>query len=104
MLVMKFGGTSLGDRERIDTVVSLVKGRLARKPILVCSAHSGITDLLLAGARAAAAGKPDLSPVIEREHEILRSLRLPESTVAPHLTRLSELFQGLSLLRELTPR
>ena len=104
MLVMKFGGTSLGDRERIETVVSLVKGRLARRPILVCSAHSGVTDLLLSGARAAAAGKPDLSPVADREHEILKSLKLPVSLVEEELQRLSELFQGLSLLRELTPR
>ena len=104
MLVMKFGGTSLGDRERIDTVVSLVRGRLERKPVLVCSAHAGVTDLLLAGARAAAAGKPDLSPVENREHEVLRGLRLPDSLVEDDLKRLAELFQGLSLLRELTPR
>jgi aspartate kinase len=104
MLVMKFGGTSLGDRERIDTALSLVKGRLSRGPILVCSAHAGVTDLLLAGARAAAAGKPDLSPVADREREVLRSLRLPESLVEDDLKRLSDIFQGLSLLRELTPR
>src|SRR5262245_24428516 len=104
MLVMKFGGTSLGDRERLDTMVELVKGRLPRKPILVCSAHAGVTDLLLAGAKAAAAGKPDLSPVAAREREVLSSLKLPESLVESDLARLSELFQGLALLRELTPR
>jgi aspartate kinase len=104
MLVMKFGGTSLGDRERIETVVRLVRGRLDRRPILVCSAHAGVTDLLLAGARAAAAGKPDLSAVVAREREVVRSLKLPESVVAPELARLEELFQGLALLRELTPR
>src|SRR5262245_17025086 len=104
MLVMKFGGTSLGDRERIDTVVRLVKGRLPRKPLLVCSAHSKVTDLLLEGARAAAAGKPDVSPIASREREVISSLGLPESLVAEDLRRLGELFQGLSLLRELTPR
>jgi aspartate kinase len=104
MLVMKFGGTSLGDKERIDTVVSLVRGRLPRRPVLVCSAHSGVTDLLLEGAKAAAAGRPDLSPVVARERDVLKSLRLPESLVADDLERLSELFRGLALLRELTPR
>ncbi|HVG94785.1 MAG TPA: aspartate kinase [Planctomycetota bacterium] len=104
MIVMKFGGTSLGDRERIETVVSLVKARLARKPVLVCSAHSLVTDLLLEGARAAAAGRPDVEPIAAREREVLESLRLPLSLVADDLTRLSELFQGLALLRELTPR
>ena len=62
--VMKFGGTSLGDRERIDTVVALVRRHGSpRKPVVVCSAHSGVTDMLLAGARAAANGQPDLAPV-----------------------------------------
>jgi aspartate kinase len=104
MLVMKFGGTSLGGREPIDNVVRLVRGRLARKPILVCSAHSKVTDLLLDGARAAAAGRPDVEPIAAREREVIRSLALPESLVADDLRRLGELFQGLSLLRELTPR
>lgn len=104
MLVMKFGGTSLGDRERIDTVVSLVRGRLRRKPVLVCSAHAGITDLLLDGARAAAAGRPDLSAVRDREHRLLESLRLRKSLVEPELERLDQMFRGLSLLGELTPR
>ncbi|MBL9086012.1 MAG: aspartate kinase [Planctomycetia bacterium] len=104
MLVMKFGGTSLGDRERIETMVALVKGRLPRRPILVCSAHSKVTDLLLEGARQAAAGKPDVGPVAEREHEVLAGLKLPASVVEADLQRLAELFQGLSLLRELTPR
>ena len=104
MLVMKFGGTSLGDRERIETVVRLVRGRLARKPVLVCSAHAKVTDLLLEGARAAAQGKPDVGPIAAREHEVLTSLKLPTSLVDDDLRRLSEIFQGLSLLRELTPR
>jgi aspartate kinase len=104
MLVMKFGGTSLGDRERIETMVALVKGRLPRRPVLVCSAHSKVTDLLLEGARQAAAGRPDVGPVAEREHEVLAALKLPASLVEADLQRLSELFQGLSLLRELTPR
>ena len=56
VLVMKFGGTSLGDRPRLETVASLVQGRLSRRPVLVCSAHAGVTDLLLAGAREAAEG------------------------------------------------
>ena len=104
MLVMKFGGTSLGDRERIETVVSLVRGRLARRPVLVCSAHSRITDLLLTGARQAAAGQPDLEPVRRREYELLHSLKLKTSLVDADLERLDQMFRGLALLGELTPR
>ena len=104
MLVMKFGGTSLGDRERIDTVVALVRSRLPRRPVLVCSAHAGVTDLLLEGARQAAAGKPDLGAVRTREEAILRSLKLNPKLVDADLERLDQMFRGLALLGELTPR
>lgn len=104
MLVMKFGGTSLGDRERIDTVVALVRRRLAREPIVVCSAHAGVTDLLLAGARAAARGTPDLAPVVARERGLLESLGLRTTLVDEELERLDQMFRGLALLGELTPR
>ena len=104
MLVMKFGGTSLGDREKIDTVVSLVRARLDLEPVLVCSAHAGVTDLLLRGAHAAAAGKPDAGPIVERERELLRSLGLRKDLVDDELERVTQMFEGLSLLGELTPR
>ncbi len=104
MLVMKFGGTSLGDRERIDTVVTLVRGRLDRRPVVVCSAHAGVTDLLLEGAHRAAAGKPDLTAIREREHALLASLKLSPKLVAGDLERLDQMFRGLALLGELTPR
>ena len=104
VLVMKFGGTSLGDRQRIDTVVSLVRQRRERSPVLVCSAHSGITDLLLDGARRAAAGTPDLEPVRSREQAVLEALGLDISIVEEDLERLDQMFRGLALLGELTPR
>lgn len=101
---MKFGGTSLGDRDRIDTVARLVRGRLKRRPVLVCSAHSGVTDLLLDGAHQAADGKPDLEPIREREHRLLEDLGLKPALVAEDLERLEQMFKGLALLGELTPR
>jgi aspartate kinase len=104
VIVMKFGGTSLGDRERIDTVVGLVKGRLAKRPVVVCSAHSGVTDMLLAGARQAAKGQPDLEPVRQREAKMLASLGLASTFVDEELGRLEQMFEGLKLLGELTPR
>jgi aspartate kinase len=104
VLVMKFGGTSLGDRARIETVAGLVRARLARRPVLVCSAHAGVTDMLLHGAREAAAGRPDLGPVRAREVALLADLGLEPSLVADDLDRLDQMFRGLALLRELTPR
>ncbi len=49
MIIVKFGGTSLATAARIKTVCSIVKKELDKKPVLVVSAISGVTDLLLAG-------------------------------------------------------
>jgi len=63
MIVMKFGGTSVGDADRIDQVADIVKkfraGELGqvqgdRNCVVVVSAMSGVTDALLAAARGAA--------------------------------------------------
>ncbi len=56
MLVMKFGGTSVGSGERILRVAQIVLAERARDPIVVTSALSGVTDALLALATVAAQG------------------------------------------------
>ena len=52
MIVMKFGGTSVQDANAIERAATIVKGRLAQKPVVVVSAMSKVTDQLLAMARA----------------------------------------------------
>jgi len=47
MIVAKFGGTSVSTKERILTIAEIVKVDLHRKPIVVVSALSGVTDFLL---------------------------------------------------------
>ena len=66
MIVMKFGGTSVANSEAIARTISIVKGRLDQKPVVVVSALSKVTDLLYrisdsaqAGDRAAAVGYID---------------------------------------------
>ena len=49
MIVMKFGGTSVADSEAIARTISIIGGRLDRKPIVVVSALSKVTDLLATG-------------------------------------------------------
>lgn len=46
MIVTKFGGTSVQNAEAISRVIEIVKGRLDKKPIVVVSAMSRVTDLL----------------------------------------------------------
>lgn len=47
MFVMKFGGTSVTKPESVANIAVLVKSNLSKSPILVVSALSGVTDLLI---------------------------------------------------------
>ncbi len=47
MIVAKFGGTSVSSREKILTICQIVKEQKEKDPIVVVSALSGVTDLLL---------------------------------------------------------
>jgi len=46
LIVMKFGGTSVADAERIRAVARIVEQHLERRPVVVVSALGGVTDLL----------------------------------------------------------
>lgn len=46
-IVAKFGGTSVATKDAILTVIEIVRQNLNRRPVLVVSAVSGVTDALL---------------------------------------------------------
>ncbi len=109
MLVMKFGGTSVGDPERIRTIAALVKDALAggpaRRPVVVVSAHSGVTNLLFDLAKQAVEkGRTGIDAVEARHFEIMDALGVPRELIAPELKELRTLLTGVAMLRELTPR
>jgi aspartate kinase len=58
LVVMKFGGTSVEDQTAIARTASIVAGRVAagKRPVVVVSAMSKVTDQLLACAAAASRG------------------------------------------------
>ncbi len=56
MIISKFGGTSVADAAAILRMTEIVRGRLARRPIVVVSALAGATNALLAIARQASEG------------------------------------------------
>ena len=66
-LVMKFGGTSVGSAAALDQTVQIIRdARLEyRRVIVVTSAMSGVTDVLLKSAALAAQGKVDSLPEVE---------------------------------------
>jgi aspartate kinase len=104
MIVMKFGGTSLGEPDRVDTAARLVKRNLKRKPVVVVSAFGGVTDMLIQKARQALTGQVHMREIYKRHQDYIRAFQIPEEIIAPELFRLEELLRGISLVRELTPR
>lgn len=107
MIVMKFGGTSVGDAERIRAVASLVgeAARSGRRPTVVVSAHAGVTNLLFDLARRAVeTGAHDVGALAARHHEILDALGLPRALVEAEIEEARTLLTGIALVRELTPR
>lgn len=106
MIVMKFGGSSLKDGERVRTAAEIVKGRLDRSPLVVVSAHAKVTDMLIAAARSAVQGDPysGFAAIEERHHGILDELEIDHEILSGNLKALEELLRGISLVKELTSR
>ena len=69
MIVMKFGGSSVESASAIERVAGIVRGALARKPVVVVSAMGTTTQQLLTMGEEAAAGEKD------RALERLQALR-----------------------------
>ena len=56
MIILKFGGTSVGDAEAIARTGRIVATRADQEPIVVVSALAGVTTALIAVAEQAAKG------------------------------------------------
>ena len=72
MIVMKFGGTSVGTGERIANVARIaaqVAREVGSPPVVVVSAMSGVTDSLRRAARTAAAGDRETFSIVRDELE-----------------------------------
>ncbi|MDR1100687.1 MAG: aspartate kinase, partial [Treponema sp.] len=108
MIVMKFGGSSVANAERIRHVAHIVKGRLDRKPALVLSAMGDTTDHILEAAdRALAKGQADAGKIEELHRKTIGELGLGASVqdeIEPLLEELRKLLTGIALIRELTGR
>lgn len=104
MIVMKFGGTSVGSAQSIRDVLALVRAHEARRPVVVVSAHSGVTNALVELAAKAPRGQADPGPVVDRHRAILAELGLPLDLHEPLLRELRDLLRGMKLVGEASPR
>src|ERR1700689_5087036 len=116
LLVMKFGGTSMGSAERIRVAARISREQQEKRPgVIVVSAMSKITDLLLDSLRKAEAGDnadldANLKTLYARHFECCREL-LPASRQGTPLagvhgliSEFSRIAKGCMMLGERPPR
>jgi aspartate kinase len=117
LIVMKFGGTSVGSAERIGQAAQLAVDTANRghQVVVVTSAMSKVTDSLIAAARQASTGRWDstIRQELFDRHSIVADA-LVGTDPARHadvldalqkrLDRFEKLCFGLSMVHELTPR
>jgi aspartokinase/homoserine dehydrogenase 1 len=116
MITMKFGGTSVGDIQRLQDIVTIVQSCLPLQPSIVASAMSGVTDALLETAHIAVQRDSDKVKSnfesLKRKHlDVANSLitdpdrkkELIDSQIKI-FDRLENLLRGVGLLKELSVR
>ncbi|MEE9126951.1 MAG: aspartate kinase [Planctomycetota bacterium] len=104
MIIMKFGGTSVGTAADIQTVLAIVRGHLDRQPVLVVSAHAGVTNALVDLSRRAPKGDADISGIEERHRGILKDLGLGQDLLDDLHDELRDLACGMKLVSEASHR
>ena len=114
MKVMKFGGSSVGSVNSILSVKKIVEA--VKEPVIVVvSALGGITDKLIATSKMAADGnaayEKEYRDIVNRHIEMVYTV-IPASEkrselldkVNELLSELKDIFQGIYLIRDLSPK
>lgn len=107
MIVMKFGGSSVANAERIRYVTEIVRALLNQKPVLVLSAMGDTTDHLLDAADEALKGHVSVEKIENLHKQTIQDLQLDSQVLAEVdvlLAELKSLLVGISLIKELTNR
>jgi aspartate kinase len=118
MIVLKFGGTSVGSGELMNQVLDITWEQRERAPVLVSSAMAKTTDTLLRIGQAAEDGNED---GVKAELQFLKDIHYPTMTLVTKpadgsvqaqckqaldslFSQLSSLLTGLVLIQEVSPR
>jgi aspartate kinase len=116
VIVLKFGGTSVGDAEAIARTGRIVASRLDRGPIVVVSALAGVTNALIAIAEQSAKGHliGALRAVEELRERHLQQVEIllgsdaeaadTAAEISAMIDELAHLAEALATLGDLTPR
>jgi len=110
VIVMKFGGTSVGSADQIRRVGEIVRSWQEKSPMVVVSAVGGVTDRLLkleelvedAGKKAEA--ETHLEGIIQSHRDIIGDLELEPDLLDEVFEEFRDLGRGMVLMRECTPK
>ena len=114
MKVMKFGGTSVGSVNSILSVKRIVES-VNEPVIVVVSALGGITDKLINTSKMAAAGdsayEGEFREIVYRHVEMIKEV-IPagekqtslQRRIGELLNELKDIFQGIFLIKDLSPK
>ncbi len=108
---LKFGGTSVQDANAVRRLIKIVKSRPGKR-LVVVSALSKVTDLLLAASDSAAGGqtqeiKAQLDALRARHQTLISELALSSETLAQvdlQFHSLEQFLCALSAVGEISPR
>ncbi|KAK4477291.1 hypothetical protein RD792_016505 [Penstemon davidsonii] len=109
--VMKFGGSSVANAERMREVAELILSFPEERPVIVLSAMGKTTNkLLLAGEKAVSCGVSNVSDL--EELTFIKNLHLRTADeleverfmIGKHLLELEQLLNGIAIMKEMTPR
>jgi aspartokinase/homoserine dehydrogenase 1 len=116
VIILKFGGSSVGDPDRINSVIEIIGNKFNKnqRGAVVFSAYQGVTDALIKAGQLAAKGDKkylDIFTSIKERHLAAvnglttkgNRIELTDS-MKPLFTNLSEILHGIFLVRELTAK
>jgi len=115
MIVLKFGGTSMGTKDAMNQVIKIASQKMEHSDlIIVVSAMSGTTDTLLNSGKMASDqndGYRELIRISEERHMSIISELIPtqyqngiKAITKNYFTEIRELCNGIYLLGEISPR
>jgi len=117
VIVIKFGGTSVGDSARVANAIDIVAERRDRGVIVVVSALAGITNELVAASEAARDQKADevrtiMGRIRQRHEDVAMQLVQQKfdffdaflKQLNKQIEQIQTILSGIALLGEITDR
>ncbi|HVT05743.1 MAG TPA: lysine-sensitive aspartokinase 3 [Thermoanaerobaculia bacterium] len=117
MIVIKFGGTSVGSVDALRQAIEIVGAARERKPIVVVSALSGVTNHLVEATELACLGDlPGVQKIVatlrQRHEEIAFALVQQKSDylesflaqLGKHIDQIADILKGIALVGDVSPR